>query len=105
MLGGYIYALRHAPRLRSWAYTLLTLCTLTVLAPVPLLLMVPPPNVSILLLELVVYAYLLIPMGGLSVLGGRGRRAYMPATRDAVLIVREVEGQWRVENFFAARPK
>lgn len=105
MVGGYLYGLRHAPTWRSRAYTLLILCTLMVLAPVFLLLMIPPPGVGILLLELVIYACLLIPMGGLSVLCGRGRRAYMSSTRDAVLIVREVQGQWRVENFFAAHPK
>lgn len=105
MVGGYVYGVRHAPTLASRAYTLLILGTLTVLAPVLLLLIVPPPSVPILLFDLVVYACLLLPMGGLSVMCGRGRRAYMPATRDAVLMVREVQGQWRVENFFAAHPK
>lgn len=48
---------------------------------------------------------LMFPVAGAAMLFGRGRRAYMSSSRDAVLVVRAAGGRWKVENFFAAHPK
>lgn len=113
MIQGYIYGSLHARGARARAYAVgvlaLYLFLLAVYPPVLAWLIFTPwresasPDACLVLMGTLMA--LIATVLACSVIYGRGRRAYMPATRDAVLIVRATERGWRVENFFAARPK
>lgn len=113
MLRGYAYGVRRSPSLRSRAYAagVLGLYLFIVVAYPPVLawLICFPwrgsafPGVFLVLTGAIVV--LIAAALACSVVYGRGRRAYMPATRDAVLIVRAAERGWWVENFFTAHPR
>lgn len=112
MLGGYVYGMLHAQTVlsRCYAAVVLMLClVIVVVAPLVLAGLVCSPwgewaFPGVFLVLTGVLMVLSTMALGWAVVHGAGRRAYMPATRDAILIVGSAERGWKVENFFAARP-
>lgn len=114
LIGGYLYGARVASGRCAKAYALLMVLVLTVMPPGLLIvfLLLPSilgwsrrPGLLMLLTGVAGVVLLMFPLLGAVLVFGSGRRAYMPSSRDALLVVRAVGGRWRVENFFAAHPK
>lgn len=105
LLAGYAYALIHAPSRRSKLYALSVLLIVTVFPPLLALAVMWDVPVSQRILLTLVCLLIVLPFAGGAVVLRGGRRAYMTPRRDAVLVVRAVESGWRIENFFASRPR
>lgn len=114
VVGGYLYGVKHAPGMRARLTALGMLAGLTVMPPALMVLfMLGPawvgwarlPAAWTVVASTVFAGLMMVPLTGLLLLNGPGRRAYMTPRRDVVLVGRAKEGKWLAENFFAARPR